>query len=221
MRCLNFYSECNQTENLGGSIVKGLFKTAQGGEIVEDKKIIDLYWNRDENAITETAKKYGKYCFSIAFNILSNTEDAEESVNDSYLNAWNSIPPHRPAILSTFIGKVTRYVSLKKWRDKHAQKRGGGEIILAYDELSECIPSGNDIDKTIETQEIARIIDLFLDKLPTVEQRVFICRYWYFYNISAISTQFGFSESKIKSMLHRTRKKLRTKLLEDRVLIEE
>ena len=159
MRCLNFYSECNQTENLGGSIVKGLFKTAQGGEIVEDKKIIDLYWNRDENAITETAKKYGKYCFSIAFNILSNTEDAEESVNDSYLNAWNSIPPHRPTILSTFIGKVTRYVSLKKWRDKHAQKRGGGEIILAYDELSECIPSGNDNDKAIETQEIARIID--------------------------------------------------------------
>ena len=76
--------------------MKGLFKTAQGGEMVEDKNIIDLYWDRDENAITETAKKYGKYCFSIAFNILSNTEDAEESVNDSYLNAWNSIPPHRP-----------------------------------------------------------------------------------------------------------------------------
>ena len=130
MRCLNFYSECNQTENLGGSIVKGLFKTAQGGEIVEDKKIIDLYWNRDENAITETAKKYGKYCFSIAFNILSNTEDAEESVNDSYLNAWNSIPPHRPTILSTFIGKVTRYVSLKKWRDKHAKSAVAVKLFL-------------------------------------------------------------------------------------------
>lgn len=198
--------------------MKGLFKTIQEGEIVEDKYIVDLYWDRNENAITETAKKYAKYCFSIAFNILSNKEDAEETVNDSYLNAWNSIPPHRPAILSTFIGKITRYISLNRWRDKHAQKRGAGEIVLAYDELSECVTSGNDIDKTIETQEIAQIIDLFLDKLPTLEQKIFLCRYWYFDSIAVISKQFGFSESKIKSMLHRTRKKLRTKLLEEGVL---
>ena len=98
---------------------------------MEDKDIVDLYWQRDEKAISETAEKYGRYCYSIAYNILSDTEDAEESVNDTYLNAWNSMPPHRPVVLSTFIGKITRFISLKKWRDKRTQKRGGGNINLA------------------------------------------------------------------------------------------
>lgn len=187
---------------------------------MEDKNIVDLYWERNENAITETANKYGKYCFSIAFNILSDTEDAEESVNDSYLNAWNSMPPHRPAILSTFMGKITRFVSLKKWRDKRAQKRGSGSIDLAYEELSECIPSSGGIEESLEAQELAKIIDVFLDTLPIAEQKVFICRYWYFDSVSAISNQFGFSESKVKSMLHRTRKKLRSKLIEEGVINE-
>ena len=188
---------------------------------MEDKNIVDLFWDRNENAITETAKKYGKYCFSIAFNILANNEDAEECVNDSYLNAWNSMPPHRPAILSTFLGKITRYICLKKWRDKHAQKRGGGEIILAYDELSDCIPSGTQIDEEVENSRITSIINSFLDKLPITEQNVFICRYWYFDSISSISKQFGFSESKIKSMLYRSRKKLRAKLIQEGVLNEK
>ena len=199
--------------------MKELF-TNEGGEIVEDKNIVDLYWERNENAITETANKYGKYCFSIAFNILSDTEDAEESVNDSYLNAWNSMPPHRPAILSAFMGKITRFVSLKKWRDKRAQKRGSGSIDLAYEELSECIPSNGAIEEALETQELAKIIDAFLDTLPAAEEKVFICRYWYFDSISAISNQFGFSESKVKSMLHRTRKKLLSKLIEEGAINE-
>ena len=187
---------------------------------MEDKSIVDMYWERNENAITETANKYGKYCFSIAYNILSDTEDAEESVNDSYLNAWNSMPPHRPAILSSFMGKITRFVSLKKWRDKRAQKRGSGSIHLAYEELSECIPADGEIEDALETQELAEIVDAFLDTLPPAEQKVFICRYWYFDSISAISNQFGFSESKVKSMLHRTRKKLRSRLIEEGVINE-
>lgn len=187
---------------------------------MEDKNIVDLYWERNENAITETANKYGKYCFSIAFNILSDTEDAEESVNDSYLNAWNSMPPHRPAILSTFMGKITRFVSLKKWRDKRAQKRGNGSVDLAYEELSECIPASSGIEDALEAKELAKIIDAFLDTLPLAEQKVFICRYWYFDSVSAISNQFGFSESKVKSMLHRTRKKLLFKLIEEGVINE-
>lgn len=187
---------------------------------MEDKNIVDLYWNRDEKAITETAKKYGKYCYSIAFNILANTEDTEESVNSTYLNAWNSMPPHRPANLSTFIGKITRYISLNKWREKRTQKRGGGNIDLAYEELSDCIPSGTTIDEELENQELAKIIDDFLNEIPKYDQKVFICRYWYFDSISAISNQFGFSESKVKSILHRTRKKLRTKLLKEGVIIE-
>lgn len=199
--------------------MKGLFKIILGGESVEDKKIVDLYWCRDEKALTETAKKYGKYCFTIAFNILTNSEDAEESVNDSYLNAWNSMPPHRPEMLSTFLGKITRFISLKRWRQRNTQRRGSGEIAIAYEELSECIPSKTNIYETLETREIAKIVDLFLDELHITEQKVFVCRYWYFDSISCIAKQFGFSESKVKSMLHRTRKKLKNKLLKEGVII--
>lgn len=187
---------------------------------MEDKDIVDLYWQRDEKAISETAEKYGRYCYSIAYNILYDTEDAEESVNDTYLNAWNSMPPHRPAVLSTFIGKITRFISLKKWRNKRTQKRGGGNIDLAYEELSECIPAKSAVEEEFENKEIAKLIDSFLEMLPVCEQSVFVCRYWYFDSISAISNQFGFSENKVKSMLHRTRKKLRSKLLEEGVVIE-
>lgn len=187
---------------------------------MEDKDIVTLYRNRDETAIKETAAKYGKYCYSIAYNILYNKEDAEESVNDAYLNTWNSIPPHAPAVLSTFLGKVTRYVSLKRWRDMRAQKRGGGEVALVYEELSDCIPSGNDMDAALEAKELAILINAFLAKLPVTERRVFVCRYWYFDSISAISEQFGFSESKVKSMLFRTRTKLLNKLKKEGVIIE-
>lgn len=187
---------------------------------MEDKNIVDLYWERNEAAIDETAKKYGKYCFSVAFNILSNTEDAEESVNDTYMNAWNSMPPHRPAILSTFLGKITRFICLKKWRSIKTQKRGNGETVLVYDELSECIPSNKTIYEELEAKEIAQKINTFLASLPIIQRRVFVCRYWYFDSISAISKQFGFSENKVKSMLHRTRKKLYSKLIKEGVINE-
>ena len=187
---------------------------------MEDKGIVDLYWKRDEKAISETADKFGRYCFSIAYNILSDTEDAEESVNDTYLNAWNSMPPHRPAILSTFLGKITRFISLKKWRSKHTQKRGGGNFDLAYEELSECIPAESTVESELEKAEIAKIVNSFLDTLSVCEQSVFVCRYWYFDSISSIADQFGFSESKVKSMLHRTRNKLKTKLSKEGVLNE-
>ena len=107
---------------------------------MEDVSIVNLYWARSENAISETSKKYGNYCYSIAYNILGNVEDADESVNDTYLDAWNNIPPHRPSILSTFLGKITRRISIDKWRGRTAEKRGGGEIVLVLDELSDCIP---------------------------------------------------------------------------------
>lgn len=175
---------------------------------MEDSRIVELYWQRSESAIEETAAKYGKYCYSIAYNILANAEDAKESINDTYLGAWNSMPSHRPSILSTFLGKITRRISIKKWQEKYAKKRGGGEIVLALDELSDCIPSEQSVEKEIEMAELSKIIDNFVMSLPMTEMRIFICRYWYLDPISAISQQFGFSQSKVKSMLHRTRHKL-------------
>ena len=187
---------------------------------MEDKEILTLYQNREEAAISATAQKYGNYCFSIAYNILYNKEDAEESVNDTYLSAWNSIPPHEPAVLSAFLGKITRYVSLKRHRDKQAQKRGGGEIALAYEELADCIPAKHDIDAELEAKEIALHITAFLSALPATERRIFVCRYWYFDSIAAICRQFGFREPKVKSILFRTRTKLRNKLKKEGVIIE-
>lgn len=200
--------------------VKGLLSN-QGRGTMEDKEIIDLYLGREEAAISATAEKYGNYCYTVAYNILYNKEDAEESVNDTYLGAWNSIPPHKPEVLSSFLGKITRYVSLKRHRDKHAQKRGGGELSLAYEELADCIPANHDIVADLEAKEIARYINDFLSVLPATERHVFICRYWYFDSIASISRQFGFRETKVKSMLFRTRTKLRNKLIKEGVMIED
>lgn len=186
---------------------------------MEDRDIIALYLDRNQEAIAETEKKYGRYCYSIAYNILYNAEDTEESVNDALMNAWNSIPPHMPSILSAFLGKLTRYVSLKKWRYARTQKRGGGETALAYEELSDCIPGGKSVEEELQEKELAEIIDCFLDELPAAERHIFICRYWYFDDISTISKQFGFSSSKVKSMLYRTRKKLLFRLNKEGVFL--
>ena len=177
---------------------------------MEDDHIIDLYWARSEDAITETSEKYGKYCYAIAYHILSNAEDAEESVNDTYLGAWRNMPPHRPSILSAFLGKITRRISIDKWRGRTADKRGGGEIVLALDELAECVPSGHRVEHEIESAALEKIIDDFVMSLPLMERRVFICRYWYLDPISAIAEQFGFSQSKVKMILHRQRHRLRS-----------
>lgn len=175
---------------------------------MEDSKIIDLFWMRSELAIAETASKYGKYCYAIAYNILSNPEDTEETVNDTYIGAWNSMPPHRPSILRTFLGKITRRISLKKYRDKNRDKRGGGEVALALDELDECIPSTTTVEDEVFALELSKSLNRFIAGLPDTERRVFLCRYWYLDSIDTISQEFNFSTSKVKSMLHRTRGKL-------------
>ena len=176
---------------------------------MDDKGIVRLYFDRNEQAIDETSKKYGKYCFSIANNILSNREDAEESVNDTYLDAWKSIPPHRPNSLALFLGKITRRISIDRYRRKNAHKRGGGELALVLDELYQCIPDETDVEKEFEKRHLALVINNFVKSLPANEQRVFLCRYWYMDSVKSISRRFGYSESKVKSMLHRTRAKLK------------
>ena len=179
---------------------------------MEDNRIVDLYWQRNESAINETATKYGKYLHSISFHILSNDEDAEECVNDTYNDAWQSMPPHRPSILSTFLGKITRRISIDLWRKHSADRRGGGEMALALDELDECVSGNENVENEVERRELQQKLNDFLSELPRLERQVFMCRYWYMDSISDIAKQFDYSESKIKSMLFRTRNKLRMML---------
>lgn len=185
---------------------------------MDDCKIVDLFWIRSERAITETAEKYGKYCRSIAYNILLDEEDVEESVNDTYLGVWNSIPPYRPSVLRTFLGKITRRISLKKWRDKTRNKRGGGEVALVLEELEECIPSALAVEDKILAAELLEILNRFVASLPETERRVFLCRYWYLDSVDTISRNFHFSTSKVKSMLYRTRGKLLSQLRQEEAL---
>ena len=182
---------------------------------MDDKQIVALYFDRNEQAIAETEIKYGKYCYAIAIGVLSMHEDAEESVNDTWIDAWNSMPPHRPSILSTFLGKITRRIAIDKWRHRTAEKRGGGEIPLVLDELEDCIAHDSDVEKTLEKQRLEEVINRFVHKLPEKDQKVFLCRYFYMDSIESICRQFGFSESKVKSILHRTREKLRRVLREE------
>lgn len=179
---------------------------------MDDKQIVDLYWERKECAIEETASKYGSYCHSIAGNILHNPADAEESVNDTWLDAWNSMPPHRPSVLSTFLGKITRRISIDRWRKQNAKKRGGGQLPLVLEELEDCVSDGTSIEDETERRLLSEVIDSFVQSLPETEQKVFLCRYWYMDSVETIAAQFRFSGSKVKSMLYRTREKLRARL---------
>ena len=179
---------------------------------MDDKQIIDLYWKRSETAISETAVKYGNYCYSIAYNVLNQREDAEESVNDTYLAAWNKLPPHRPAVLSAFLGKITRYISISRWRSRNAYKRCGGEMPLALEELGQCVSDGLDVETNYARKETVAAVNCFLDNLPEMERNIFLRRYWCLDAVGDIAASFGFSENKVSTMLYRTRKKLHTML---------
>lgn len=179
---------------------------------MEDNQIIELYFARKEQAIVETDSKYGKYCYSIAYNILTNREDSEESVNDTYMAAWRAMPPRRPSILATFLGKITRRLSIDRWRSRNAYKRGGGEIVLALEELEDCVTDGQTVEQQYQRKELAVFVNRFLDGLPETERSVFLCRYWYLDSIADIAGHFEFTPGKVTSMLHRTRNKLRAQL---------
>ncbi len=179
---------------------------------MDDKNIVDLFWQRSEKAIVETDSKYGGYCFSIAYNVLANNEDAEESVSDTYMAAWNKLPPHRPSILATFLGKITRNISISRWRSRSAYKRGGGEIVLALEELDNCVDGTQDIEASSDARELSACLNRFLDSLPKAERDIFLRRYWFFDPIAAIAESYGFTQSKVTSMLHRMRGKLRKQL---------
>lgn len=176
---------------------------------MDDGQIIDLYWARSEAAISETAKKYSKYCHTIAFNILHNHEDSKECVNDTYRRAWGAIPPRRPNRLSTFLGKITRNLSLNKYAQYAAEKRGSGQVPLVLDEQQDCIPAVGSVEQTIEDAALGEIFNRFLDALPTDTRKVFMRRYWYFSPIKEIAEDYNFSQSKVKMTLLRARNELK------------
>ena len=178
---------------------------------MDDNKIIELYLERSEQAIEETQTKYGKYCHTIAYNILGSSSDAEECVNDTYLKAWNSIPPTLPRRLSAFLATLTRNIALQKYEYYSAKKRGGNVDTILY-ELSDAIPVAHIDSETTEEDELKKAINSFLDSLPKKQRVVFMSRYWYAMSIKEISERYSMSESAVKVALLRTRLKLKTHL---------
>lgn len=181
---------------------------------MDDKNIIQLYWDRNDQAISETAQKYGHYCRAIAKNILNSQEDAEECVNDTYLNAWNSMPTHWPEQLAAFLGKITRNLSFNKYKYNRAKKRGGGEIVLVLDELADCVSDADTIERFIDRQEIIRVVNSFIKELPAKRRNIFVRRYWYADPVSKIAKNYGMSQGSVSKTLERTRKQLKEYLTE-------
>lgn len=175
---------------------------------MDDAKIVQMYFDRDKQAILATADKYGNYCTSIAKNILGNQEDAEECVNDTYLNTWNAIPPHRPKILATFLGKIVRNLALNRYKHNAAEKRGGGELQAVLDELGDCVSGRDDVEQAYEYTELVAAINTFLSTMPTKKRNIFVCRYWYADSISDIAARYNMTCFAVSMMLNRLRRKL-------------
>ena len=174
-----------------------------------DENIIELYNKRSEDAISETAKKYGKVCQTVAYNVLKNTQDAEECVNDTYLNTWNAIPPERPNSLISFLCLITRNLALDRYRGKTAKSRTNGQPDLIFEELSECISDSKTSDDDIENILRRDVINRFLAALNEENRDMFVLRYWYMYSIADIARLYHFSENKVSVSLFRIRKSLK------------
>lgn len=188
---------------------------------MNDDRIVELYWQRDEQAIRETDIKYGSYCLKISLNILANAADGEENVNDTYLKAWMSMPPHRPENLMAFLGKLTRNLALNKYKAKYAERRIANEFALSVDELDDCTPSNTDVDNEILMSELSKNINGFLHSQKKEIRDVFICRYFFCDSVKEISERFGYSQNKVKSILMRARKRLRLYLEKEGYFYEE
>ncbi|MDR0197320.1 MAG: RNA polymerase sigma factor [Oscillospiraceae bacterium] len=177
-----------------------------------DATIVSLYWQRDETAIKETEIKFGKYLTKIAYNILADNEDSEESVNDTFLKAWNSMPTHKPNELSTYLGKITRELSIDAYRKRNRQKRAASQYALSLTEIEECVPANNNPALEVETKLLDDLINSYLFTVSKDMRDVFLCRYYFMDSIKDISAKHNMSVSKVKSMLRRVRLGLRTHL---------
>ena len=176
----------------------------------EDTEIIELYWQRDEDAIRETDRKYHNYCFRTAYAISENDADAEECVNDTWLKAWLAMPPQRPQVLRLFLARITRNLAIDQWR-RNGQKHDG-RYGLILDELAECIPDKKDVQKEFEENELTRIIAAFLTRQNPMAKEFFIRRYFYHETAEDIAKQTGHTAANVRQTLSRTRKKLKTEL---------
>lgn len=181
---------------------------------MEDRDIVSLYWARDEAAIAATEEKYGDYCAGIARNILGDAQEAEECVNDTWLRAWGSIPPQRPARLGAFVGRITRNLSFDRFRQRRAERRGGGELPLVLDELAECVSGGESVESETARRELAAALNGFLASLPPRSRRIFVKRYWYGESVKNIAEDNGMTAGAVSALLGRLRTKLRTYLTE-------
>ena len=181
---------------------------------MEDSQIVELYWQKNANAISETADKYGMYCFTIADNILHSAEDSEECVNDTWLRAWNAIPPQKPDVLRIFLARITRNLAFNRFNARNAQKRGGGEIALVLDELGECL-GGADTEAAYEAKELRQCIRRFVRSLPEREGNVLVRRYFFAESAADIAKRYGLTENNVMVILSRTRRKLKAHLLKE------
>ena len=179
---------------------------------MEDEKIVSLYWARDEQAIAETQKKYDRYLTRIAMNVLADPEDSRESVSDTYLAAWNSMPPHRPGVLSTYLGKLTRRISISCFRRKNREKRRPSEYALSLSELGDCISGGNTTEEEVNLKLLADAIGIYLRLLPVESRNAFIGRYYFLDPVKEVAAYCGMTESKCKTVLYRTRQGLKAYL---------
>lgn len=186
---------------------------------MDDKRIIELFWERHESAISVTADKYGKYCHTIAYNILFNHLDAEECVNDTYLGAWNGIPPKKPDNLTAFLGKITRNLAINRYNRHNTSKRGKGQIEIVLSEVENCIPDIKGVEQALDEAHLVSVINRFLRAQHKTKRNLFVQRYWYMYPIREISEMHNMSESKVKSILYRMRVELKQNLEKEEIYL--
>ena len=182
---------------------------------MEDCRIVELYWQKNAEAIRETDRKYGAYCFAIADHILHNKEDSEECINDTWLNAWNAMPPQRPAKLQMFLAKITRNLAFNRFNTRSAKKRGGGEMALVLDELAECLAAESDVESEYEARELGQCLRRFVRALPERDGNVFVRRYFFTESAAEIAKRYGLTDNHVMVILSRTRKKLKTYLIKE------
>ncbi len=186
---------------------------------MEDHEICDLYWQRNEQAIAATHQKYGTWCKGIAHRILNNREETEECVSDTYMTVWNNIPPQRPTVFRSWLGKITRNLALTRYRKLTAAKRGGGETELALEELSYCVSGDESPENELAAREVVRVINGYLGGLSVTQRQIFMRRYWHMTPIRDIAQDFHMTESRVTSMLFRMRKQLREALEKEGVAL--